>query len=173
MGEIRSTIDIMMERTRGMVLSPEEKRKIRLEEIGRKAKGVHLRLVQDPEQMESALTSLSHDSPEDGDLFRSLLWNTFVENIPSGHDTAAYLKLMASISVDSGRSKTLEELVAALKTAEKNRSRDMKTLVVAARKKLADAGISGSAVVPRVEGMQDSYNDIINKYKKLLVYQLD
>lgn len=173
MGDIRSTIDIMMERTRGMVLSPEEKRKIQVEELGKKAKGVHLRAVQDPEQMESTLTSLSHDSPEDGDLFRSLLWNTFVEHIPSGHDVAAYLELMAKIPADSGLSQTLEELRAALKAAEKNRSRDMKTLLATARKKLADAGISGSAVVPRVDTSKDTYDDILDKYKKLLMYQLD
>ena len=45
MSEIRSTIDIMMERTRGMSLSEEEKESLRKEELGKRAKGFRIKLL--------------------------------------------------------------------------------------------------------------------------------
>jgi hypothetical protein len=173
MGEIRSTIDIMMERTRGMVLSTDEKKAYRLAELAKKARGLHLRLMHDPEQSESALNSLDQESPEDVGLIRALVWNTFVENLPSSDDTPAYLDLMAKVPVDRERIQILEELRASLKTAGKSHSRDMKTQVAAARKKLAEAGISGSAVVPKVDATENIYDDILDRYKILLMYKFD
>jgi hypothetical protein len=173
MGEIRSTIDIMMERTRGMVLSAEERKAYRLNELAKKARGLHLKLTHDPEQTESVLSSLDQESPEDAGLIRSLVWNTFVENLPSGDDTATYLDSMAKFPVDRERLQILEELRLSLKTAAKSRSRDMKTLVAAARKKLAEAGISGSAVVPKVDVTENIYEDILDRYKYLLMYRFD
>ncbi|MGA8830519.1 MAG: hypothetical protein WB554_02835, partial [Desulfomonilaceae bacterium] len=78
MAEIRSTIDIMMERTRGMALSVQEKERLKNEELQKKAKGYAMRLMDLSGPNQAVLTSLIEETPEDRSVLDKLIWNEVV-----------------------------------------------------------------------------------------------
>jgi len=61
--EIRNTIDLMMERTRGMRLSEEEKHRIQREELEKKARGYALKLMDPSGPNQAALANLIEETP--------------------------------------------------------------------------------------------------------------
>lgn len=173
MGEIRSTIDIMMDRTKGLSLSDEEKKAFKLEELQKRAKGLHLKLTQTPTLVESLLNDIRENEEEDIDKLRSLLWNTFVENLPLGSDNDSYLELMRKLPVSLDRTRLLSELQKELKAHAKNRMKARKVALAAERKRLAASGISGTAVVPKLKSDNEDTKDLVEKYKKLLIYDIN
>lgn len=173
MGEIRSTIDIMMERTKGLSLSEEEKRALKLEELQKKAKGLYLKLSQTPPLIDSLLYGTGKSEELGNKELQSLLWNTFVENLPSGKDIDGHLGLMRKLPVSPDRIALLSELQNELKVSAKKRVRERKATLAAERKRLEAAGISGTAVVPKLQNDRDYNHDIINRYKKILIFDMN
>jgi hypothetical protein len=150
MSEIRSTIDIMMERTRGMTLSAEEQENLRRERLGKMAKGYRMKLLEVPEGSEQILESIKNESQEDRDLLRELIWVEMAENLPSDADILRYLDLMEKLPQAESKHAFITELRGAFRAGLKHQVPDRKKIVLREKKKLAAAGISGSAVVPRI-----------------------
>jgi hypothetical protein len=175
LGEILSTIDLMMQRTKGMSLSPEEKKDLHLEELRKKAKGFQLRLVEHPASGDETIASIDKENEDDAHTIKSLIWNDMVNNMPHGHELRKHLDILAKLPMAKKKSQLLDELRANLNSATKNRSKDLKNIANAERKKLAAFGISGSAVVPKVSAdawLEDNMSAIIDSYKDKLLYNL-
>lgn len=173
MGEIKSTIELMMERTKGLSLSEDEKKEFKRQELQKKAKGIHLKLVQTPTLLPSLLEDMQHNDESDADTLQVLLWNTFVENIPCGKDVSEYVSLMRKLPVSSRRMELLRELENELSDQVKKRAKERKAAITAERKRLAVAGIEGTAVVPKLKNDLDYNKDIIDKYKKILILDIN
>ncbi len=92
MTEIRSTIDLMMERTSGMRLSEEERQRIKREELEKKASGYALKLIDPNGPNQSALSSLDQESPEERSVLETLVWKNIVQGISSEDDIKVFLK---------------------------------------------------------------------------------
>ncbi len=150
MGEIRSTIDLMMERTRGMTLSAEEQEHLRKERLGKIAKGYRMKLLELPEGADQILEAIENESPEDRELLRELIWAEMVENLPADADILKYLELMEKLPQAESKRLIIGELRGKFKSSLKHQVPDRKKIVLREKKKLAAAGISGSAVVPRI-----------------------
>lgn len=150
MGDIKSTIDLIMERTRGMKLSSDERDDLRKEEFGKRAKGFRLKLVEDPTRPDEILTSLSDESPEDRTLLESLIWKEMVEHLPANQEILTHLDLMHHLPQARSKDRALGELRSLFKGGMKTSAEDRKKIVARERKKLAAQGISGTAVVPKI-----------------------
>ncbi len=173
MAEIRSTIEIMMERTKGMSLSEEEKKAFKREELQKKAKGLYLKLTQTPALMDSLLDGIRASDEPDDKMLRAMLWNIFVENLPSGKDMESYLELMRKIPASPDRVSLLSDLRKELKLHRQGRMKQRKVEMEAERKRLAAAGISGTAVSPKLRNDRGDNVDIIDKYKTMLIIDIN
>jgi uncharacterized membrane protein YgaE (UPF0421/DUF939 family) len=137
LGEIKSTIDLMMERTRGMSLSAEERATLREEDLRKKAKGMRLRLIQEPGRAEEILSSLSHESEEDRRFLEFALWELMIDEMPSDSKIFKYIDLMEMLPGAQSRSQTLHRLREAFKEEAKSQVVDKKKILTREKKKLA------------------------------------
>ncbi|MGO9121508.1 MAG: hypothetical protein ACLQPD_28350 [Desulfomonilaceae bacterium] len=150
MGEIRSTIDLMMERTKGMTLSVEEQDRLKREKLGKQAKGYRMKLLEFPEGAEQILETIMEEPAEDRELLRHLIWIEMVENLPADGEILKYLELMERLPQAGSKRSIMDELRGAFKTGLKHQVPDRKKMVQREKKKLATLGISGSAVIPKI-----------------------
>ncbi len=150
MSEIRSTIDLMMDRTRGMSLSPEEKKRLHMEELRKKAKGFEIKILANPDSSDEIIASINNEPEDDAGILKSLVWNSLVQNMPKGEGVLKHLEILDKLPQAKAKGKILDDLRAILKTSLKNRNKDLKNILNSERKKLAAFGISGSAVVPKL-----------------------
>lgn len=175
MSEIPSTIDLIMERTRGMGLTAEEKRGIRLKDLEKKSKGIILRLLEDPENCDAIIASINDEPEKDGATLRTMVWNGLVESLPAGKDLPQHLDILEKFPQAQSKSPILGQLRDLWNTAQKNRTKDTKALLNAERKKLAAFGISGSAVIPKIDkdaAIQEIISSKLNVIKTNLLDNL-
>lgn len=151
-------MDLIMERTRGMALSADEKEAVRREEMEKKAKGFRLKLLEDPVGADQILVLVEEEPEENRDLLRSMIWETMVEGLIEDENRFKYLEVMEKLPQAREKHAALKEVRSALQEAMKDRNKDRKKMLTREKKKLASFGISGSAVVPKIskKGGSDS-----------------
>ena len=171
MSQIRSTIDIMMERTSGMGLSSSEKDQIRKESLEKKAKGYALKLHDYPDSTKKLVEDLMSEPSGDLEELRKLVWNNLVLKIDNNPNLTTFLDLIEKLPFAPSRKDVLDKFRASLKGAQKDKSKDRKSLLERERKKLADSGISGAAVVPVISRDSENkrINELINSLKANLI----
>jgi hypothetical protein len=167
LGEIRSTIDLMMERTAGMSLSSKEKEEYRQEEFRKRARGLKIRLLEDPSQVDVILSSLGSESDEDRGLLEQLLWEEFVDSISVDQSALKALDVMAELPAGQAHRDQLDSLRDQLKTVLKTRTKDRKTVLARERKKLASFGISGTAVIPKIPADPPANSELASKIEHI------
>ena len=150
MSEIKSTMDLIMERTRGMSLSGEERETIRREDMRKRAKGLKLRLTADPERAEEILATLNSEPEEDRNLLESFLWELMVEEMPTDATIFKSLDLLEKLPEARTKTHALQTLRHLCKDMMKDQVLDKKKLLTREKKKLAAMGISGTAVIPKL-----------------------
>ncbi len=150
MSEIRSTIDIMMERTRGMGLSEAEKEKISKDSLVKKAKGYALKIHDYSDSTDKIVENLMGESPDELDELKKLVWNDLVSKIRNDQKLQSFLDVLEKLGFAPGRKPVFEKYRPLLKNAQKDKSKDRKLLIEMEKRKLADSGISGTAVVPKI-----------------------
>ncbi len=174
LGDIKSTIDLIMERTRGMTLSADERATLREEELGKRAKGFRLKLLEDPSRADEVLAALKDDSPEDKKLLETLIWKEIVENLPANLEILHHIDAMHALPQAQGKSRVLGELRSLFKGGMKSSAEDRKKIVAREKKKLAALGISGTAVIPKIPKETEASPELlsaINKFRKELLDQ--
>jgi|YNPNPStandDraft_1061719.scaffolds.fasta_scaffold02215_9 hypothetical protein len=147
MGEIKSTIELVMERTKGMTLSGEEKKHLEEEREARMAQGLAVRYLQGEVALDELIKKAQGSSPP----FARTILNAMVEALRPGSDEFAK-------AVDA-----LERLKGGELQAPLRRARDLSLQFGQALQKrrrklkaelweeLAQRGVKGSAVEPNVE----------------------
>ncbi len=150
MGEIPSTMDLIMERTKGMSLSQEEKEAFRREEMQKKAKGFKLRLLEDPAWSDEIAAAVEGVPRESRDLLWSLIWETMVDGLIEDEQPFKYLDIMEKLPQAKEKHSLLKTVREELQAALKDRGKERKKVVSREKKKLSSFGISGSAVVPKI-----------------------
>ena len=173
MAEIPSTIDLMMERTRGMTLSSEEREEVRKEEVLKRAKGIRLKLVNEGLRLNDVLSGLDSEILEDRSLLEWALWQTMVEMLPTeGDELIRSLDVMEKLPQSRTKADTLKQVRVCFKNALKRQALDRQKALAKEKKKLAAIGISGSAVMPKIpsrEGWDAEFQSEMEKLKKELV----
>jgi hypothetical protein len=170
-GEIKSTIDLMMERTRGMSLTKEEKDKLHREDLEKRAKGYCLRLLSEESAGTGIIESLSEIPAGDRDFLLKKMWDNLVKEMPAGQETLKYLEVLEMLPQASTLGSVLHDFRSALNAALKNTGKDLKSVINQERKKLAAHGISGTAVIPKVSReteLERSVSGIVDEYRSRL-----
>jgi len=178
MGEIRSTLDLVMEKTRHLTLSQEEKKVQKRIEVNRRLQGL-LQKYQDnflkKENLKKELDNLkiAYDLNVD-EMLADLLLNS----LKLGQDNTLFLELLSEIfGLNlSGLETIFQNFKAAVKSATEERVDQIKTDL--SKKRF----ISGSAVVPNLESdrewlsmlghIMDGIDQILNKEKAALTKEL-
>jgi hypothetical protein len=167
LGDIKSTIDLIMERTRGMKLSSDERAGLRKEEFGKRAKGFRMKLLGNPSSVDEVLTGLSEEPPEDRTLLETLIWRELVENLPVNQEILVHLDLMQKLPQAQDKSLPLGELRSLFKGGMKMTAEDRKKIVAREKKKLAALGISGSAVMPKIPKDVEASPEVVSAVSRL------
>ncbi len=166
MAEIKSTLDLIMEKTKGLTLSDDEKTALKRKDIEGKIKG-HLQRYLDQLTDKTALTaSLEHIKKDEGATADAVLAECVLERIDPDRDNERLfdiLDLIPFISVSDIRLE-LHQFTERCKAFTKDLDCDM-------RASLASQGISGSAVDPNLEDderWQEWYSNARDRFTERL-----
>jgi hypothetical protein len=165
--EIRSTIDLIMERTRGMALSTAERRTVHKDELRKRARGFRLKLLENPSNSKEILDTLESEAPEDRKILEGLIWEVMVEQLPLGRDLLTHVDLMERLPQAERGKSVLREIRSLYKAELKDAAEERRTLMAREKKKLAALGISGSAVVPRLPSQDTAASHLAEELERL------
>jgi hypothetical protein len=178
MSEIKSTLDLVMEKTRHLTLSQEEKEAQKRIEVKNRLKGLlqkHQDNLLKKENLKKELDNLKIAYELNVD---EMLADLLLNSIKLGRDNTLFLELLSEIfgSNLSGLETIFQNFKAAVKSATEERVEQIKTDL--SKKRF----ISGSAVVPNLESdkewlsmlghIMDGFDQILNREKDALTKEL-
>jgi hypothetical protein len=150
MAEIKSTMDIIMEKTKGLTMSEEEKAEYKHQELTGKVKGVIQKFLDgilDLDKLKAEMTAFA--GKQEG-LVRGLIIEESIHHIHLGRQNEPiYLILRETAVVDAGAIQEMEK--AFIDRIEEKRAVYEKSL----RDQLGKKGVSGSAVIPNLKAYPD------------------
>ena len=144
MGEIKSTLDLVMERTRHLSLSAEEKEAQRREDFGKRLQGLLQQYADGAIPMDELQDRMAALGKETGITGNRLAVKAVLQRIDPDRDNNRWLAFLEHLAPGLGR--PLDAILAAYKE-------DQAVLLQTGQKQLQDRlfrdhGISGAAVVP-------------------------
>lgn len=147
MAEIKSTIELVMERTRHLTLSEEEKREQEIAESRKKLTYLIQKYMDDLLNLETLERELHSLWPDGISSRRGMIVEELLQRLKLGGDNEAVLTLFEKLVgiQKEGISSILALYQAAVDQAAQNRLEDLRQNL------LTSYGISGSAVVPNLE----------------------
>jgi len=145
MGEIRSTLDIIMEKTRDLKISDEEKEAFKEQEITGKIKGLIQKFLDGIIDMEQLRGEVSGLVEKGGDMVKRLIREESVSRIELEGNNEPLFRLLEEITGSE-----VDSLREVLKAFEKRLEREKDTREQGFKKRLEKQGISGSAVLPNI-----------------------
>lgn len=146
MGEIKSTMDIIMEKTKNLTMTEEEKKAFKRQEMEGKVKGLvqkFIDLVLDKERLRIEITALQE---KDKDMIDAIIIEESLARIELGEDNEPLLEILESI-FDMNTRPIREMLDGYEGKLSQGRMARERVLM----KQLDERGISGSAVLPNIE----------------------
>jgi hypothetical protein len=146
MGEIRSTLDIIMEKTKGLTMSEEEKRAFKEEEMAGKIKGLIQKFLDKILDMDKLKREAAGLGERGGDAVKRLIREESVSRIEPEGDNEPLLRVLEEVT--GSDTDSLREFLVAFeqRLAQEKRGREK-----ALKKTLEKKGISGSAVIPNIQ----------------------
>lgn len=145
MGEIMSTFDIIMEKTKDLTMSDEEKKAFKEQEMAGKVKGLIQKFLDgilDMDQLGVEVTGLAEKG---GDMVKRVIREESVSRIELEGNNGPLLRVLEEITGSDADS--LREV---LKEFEQRLEREKVSREEGLKKTLEKQGISGSAVVPNI-----------------------
>jgi ribosomal 50S subunit-associated protein YjgA (DUF615 family) len=145
MGEIRSTLDIIMEKTKGLTMSEKEKKAFKEQEMEGKVRGVIQKFLDEIFNMDQLKAEVAGLVEKGGDMVKRLIREESVSRIKLEGDNEALLRVLEEFTgsdVESLR-QVLKEFHRRLEQEKEAREKEL-------RKELEKQGISGSAVLPNI-----------------------
>ena len=154
MGGIKSTWDIVLEKTKGMEITSGDRERIKREGLTSKIHAIFHTYMDSRGKQVSLKRELEGLRVEEREIIERELLFKLVDAVDLSKDNG---KVMRGIEAVKGKAvaKPLEKL--RLLTSEFKASRDEKARQIEEvfRRRFADMGISGSAVQPRLEGQEE------------------
>jgi hypothetical protein len=146
MGEIKSTLDIIMEKAKRFSVTEEEKKGFKRQELEGKIKGLLQKAVDGVLDSERFQVEVFAFQTKEKELVHRILQEEIVARIELGANNEALLKLLENIAGPA--SPAIRKVLAEFeKRAEKQKDSRRRTLV----EKFKTKGISGSAVLPNLD----------------------
>jgi hypothetical protein len=175
LSEIPSTIDLIMQRTKGMSLSKQERDDLNREELRKRAKGLKLKLTEDSSRATEILSSLKDESSENQKILVSFLWEFMLDELAQNEEFSKYMDLLEKLPGAQDKIQILNRLRSAHKSQVKDQQENKKKIVAQEKKKLAAWGISGSAAIPKLPktaAEDDSFHQLLDTCRKELLAAL-
>ena len=150
MGEIRSTLDIIMEKTKGLTLSDEERAALKQKEAEDKARGLLQKRLDRLVSTDQLTAELAAMDVQEAGTVRRLLQHGVCERLDLESDEGIFLEILeGALSVPAEPVRHLLQRFRAV-LEEKRREREEALL-----EDLRKRGISGSAVVANVRADEE------------------
>jgi hypothetical protein len=143
MAEIRSTLDLVLERTKNLTMTEEEKSSLQKKELEGRIKGWVRKYRDGLMNLNAVKTRMSAIPEKERKASRDILKNLVLENLPAQGEDLKILDLLERI-LEESREPYLAAVEHFQKTLAVERSRRLEVLKAG----LAERGISGSAVTP-------------------------
>ena len=169
MGEIKSAVELAMEKTKGLHLSREEKEKLKEEELHSKAQGLVNRFLEVDFHLKEVEKDLAKYDPGQREHMEKLMLHYLCEAINLDRDNDLIFQGIEAFK-KTGKTaiKKIRDLV---EDFRQRREKEYKQAEKVLLKKLERQGISGSAVQPKVEGSQE-WQEALDKFKNPFEDQL-
>ncbi len=169
MAEIKSAIELAMEKTKGLHLSREEKEKLQEEELHSKAHSLVNRFLEVDFHLKEVEKELSKYDPHQREQLEKLMLRYLTEAIQLDRDNDLIFQGIESFQ-DKGKSviKKLRELIEGYRKREQREYQKTERNLLT---KLERQGISGSAVQPKIEGSRE-WEEAIAKFRPPFEAQL-
>ncbi|UCH06223.1 MAG: hypothetical protein JSV55_08785 [Deltaproteobacteria bacterium] len=150
MGEIKSTLDLVLEKTRNLTLSEEEKRNIAREELDKKIRGIVGKYMDDLLPLNRIREELESIESSEPDLPYKLFTVHLLAHVDLDVDISAILSALKEVvGSDPASLEVLQqEYKADKETARRSFAEDNLSA-------LKERGVSGSAVVPNLDGIPE------------------
>jgi len=152
MGEIKSTLDIIMEKTKNLTVTEEEKRAFKEQETAGKVKGLAQRYADGGFPRQRLVEELADLEREVGDktMVRYLLVVEAMGRIQLGQDNGPFLSILEVIpGADAAAAREILEDFEDRVVQQRDAIREKLKF------RLREMGISGSAVIPNLEADQE------------------
>ena len=145
MGEIKSTIDLVLEKTRGLTLSSEDKEKIAQEELEKKIQGLISRYLDQLIPMSRLTEEMKKMADTEKDLSVRLVKIHLLAHLDLDRDNSRILSALQEVAgVDTASLVALQE---EYRSEKEEAKKDITEKGLAG---LRERGIAGSAVVPNL-----------------------
>lgn len=153
MAEIKSAIEIAMEKTKTLRLSSEEKEKIKEEELQSKAHALANRFLAVDLHFREVEKELAKYSSAQRDQLEKIMLADLVETLDLDRDDDL---IFAGIEILSPETKkTILKAKELMGEYQKEKAAEQRKTEEVLRSKLAALGISGPAVLPKAEGSRE------------------
>ena len=146
MAEIKSTLDLVLERTKNLTMTEEEKSSLQKKELEGRIKGWVRKYRDGLMDLNAVKTGMSAIPKKERKASRDILKNLVLENLPAQGDDLKILDILEGI-LEESREPYLAAREHFQKTLAIERSRCLEVLKAG----LAERGISGSAVTPNLD----------------------
>jgi len=175
MGEIKSTLDLVMEKTKHLTLSREEKEQQKQNEAGRRVKGLIQKYQDNVLNKEKLAKELESMQATYGVMINDIMLNELLDGLHVNRDNEVQLTLLNEVcgkdttgfaSVCSGYEDEIQVMT-------RDRIKALKEILAARR------SISGTAVVPNVEmdtvwrenvlKIKDKFDQLLNREKAAVI----
>ena len=150
MGEIKSTLDLIMEKTKGLTMTEEEKKALKRREMEGNVKGVVQKFLDGIFNLEGVTHELGALHEKGKELVQEILQKELMTRIRPGEDNGKIIKVL-----EKETSLDVSLLNQMLSEFESNIERERKKQEKRQREALAEKGISGSALIPNLEARSE------------------
>jgi hypothetical protein len=167
--EIKSAVELAMEKTKGLHLSAEEKKKLKEEEIHSKAQGLVNRFLEVDFHLKEVEKELSKYDPHQRKQLETLILQYLSESIQLDRDNDLSFQGIEAFHEKSQR--TIGKIRGLIEEYRKRKEKEYRKAEKGLQAELERLGISGSAVQPKVEGNQE-WEEALAKFKRPFEDQL-
>jgi len=151
MGEIKSTLELALERTRKLSMTQDEKDEIKRQELLKKAMGLSRRYTEGHAPLREIVREIERMSDQEKIKVRKTLLHQWGETLSIESDYERLFEGIESLRgmKVSGLREKFQLLVSEYQVERKKTERDIERQII---EDLRKEGFSGTAVVPRLEG---------------------
>ncbi|MDY7035960.1 MAG: hypothetical protein SV375_07340 [Thermodesulfobacteriota bacterium] len=146
MGEIKSTLELIMEKTKGLTMSDEEKRALKQREVSAKVKGLVQRFLDGIINIERLRIEATAIGKNKEDLLRRVIIEESINRIVPGKNNKPILEILGIVN-----GMDIDPVTDILMNFEQKFEREKDASEKLLREKFEKRGISGSAVLPNLE----------------------
>ena len=168
MGEIKSTLDLVMEKTRTLSLTDEEKERLRQAELIRRGESLARRYISEEISFEQLELELTKEYYENQTILKKTLTRFFLESIFLDQPTHRVFRALRYLI----KEETVQRLEKLKEDYVKTSEAHYAGIEEDARSELALRGITGSAIVPKVES-SSAWREARSAFEPQFTIELD